>query len=140
MRRLTEIQFYFFCRKIIFYTDMSLKTLIELVDLLSFTNYYNCDIIKNTINDMFVKQKGTPTLLECVVLKDKNKALKNEDIRQQFKITQKDIERAFDKACELGIMFKTPNPKFSTEVYENIKGFRKALNKILKWDGYIENG
>lgn len=119
---------------------MSLKTLIELVDLLSFTNYYNCDIIKNTINDMFVKQKGTPTLLECVVLKDKNKALKNEDIRQQFKITQKDIERAFDKACELGMMFKTPNPKFSVEVYESIKGFRKALNKILKWDGYIENG
>ena len=119
---------------------MSIKTLTELIDLLSFTKYYDCDILKNTIRDMFIKQKGAPTLLECVVLKDKNKALKNIDIRAQFKVTQKDIERAFDKACELGMMLKTPSPKYSLEVYENIQGFRKALNKILKWDGYIDNG
>ncbi len=139
MRRLTEIQFFFFCRKIIYHTDKSIKVISDMIDLFSFTNYYDSVILKDTVKAMFVKQKGMPTLLECVVLRYKDKSLRYEDIRQQFQVDQRVIEREFDKACELGLMYKTPNPKFSIDVYNSIIGFKKAINKILKWNGFIEH-
>lgn len=139
MRRLAEIQFFFFCRKIIYHTDKSIKVISDMIDLFSFTNYYDSAILKDTVKAMFVKQKGTPTLLECVVLRYKDKSLRYEDIRQQFQVDQRAIEREFDKACELGLMYKTPNPKFSIDVYNSIIGFKKAINKILKWNGFIEH-
>lgn len=140
MRRLTEIQFYFFCRKIIYYSGATTKAIISLIDLLTFTNYYDKDILIDIVTQMFVKQKGAPTLIECVVLAAKGKDIKYKDIRNLFKVSQRDIERTFDKACELDLMYKTPDPKFSKEAYENIKGFQKAIDKIIKWNGNIEDG
>ena len=128
--RWLEIQFYFFCRKIVFHT----KTIYPLNNLISGLNYnkkYNETVLHNVVTDFFIFKNHAPHLVELVILHEAHPTyLSRILIRSLTKVKDAEIDKALRTIRRNKLNITSLHSLYPPEVHTNILLFFRAVRNI----------
>lgn len=133
--RILEIQFFFFCRKFLYYKkNKDLNKLLQLIQLFSWTNNYDSDILCNVVLDMFVNKNNLPTILEyCTIYDLAPNFIREADARKHFNMDRTTFRKHLTVARIKNLDTKTIYPRYPKEAHRAIKGFKDTLKLLLTW-------
>lgn len=139
--RILEIQFFFFCRKYLYYkNNKNLNSLINFLEALRWTNTFDCDILCNVILDMFVNKNNIPTILEYCTIYDLNPTtIRESTARKHFNMDRKTFRKHLTLARIKNLDARSIYPRYPKEVHKAIKDFKNTLRNLLTWESIIND-
>lgn len=137
--RILEIQFFFFCRRFLFYKkNRNLNALLQLFELLSWTNNYNHETLSNIAIDMFVNKNNLPTITEYCTIYDLNPTRIPEILaRKYFNMDKKEFRKQLTLARIKNLDIRSIYPRYPKEAHTAIREFKKTIRNLLTWESTI---
>ena len=139
--RILEIQFFFFCRRFLFYKkNRNLNALLKLFETMNWTKNYNCETLSNIAIDMFVNKNNLPTIVEYCTIYDLNETRIPETLaRKYFNMDRKEFRKQLTLARIKNLDIRSIYPRYPKEAHEAIRAFKKTIRNILTWESTISD-
>ena len=138
--RILEIQFFFFCRKFLYFRkNKDLNALLNFIEALNFTNEYDAETLSNMIIDMFVNKNNIPTILEyCTIYDLSPKAIPESIARKHFNLDKATFRKQLTLARIKNLDKHTIYPRYPKEVHQAIRDFKRTARNLLTWESIID--